>query len=370
MREYSVSSRSSNSSSSLSSRSRRRRIVVQKSESLFRKQLYILLWKSAVIRLAHPIGTICEFLGPCLFMYLTVSWYNSVNRTSVNNSTNVPPVRFPNPVLEFDLKTKLHPRLTILYAPDDLDGLQELFAKLANPSSLVADFKTLENRLKSSQVDEKSLLVGVYFSQYDKANAQVEYRLLRRSFDDIEVYSKTMVSDENKVVRHLNTDYVTYVKIFAYINSQIVNRFCETKSDHSRLIDRTLIKLNRMPFPGKVSRQQKTSTIPGAKTIGLSIVLIYSLVCPFIVLRLCQEKCSQAKEMLRLIGLSDFMYWLSHFTFCLITFLLQAIFFWYIFFINTPLTEHSSATLFVCAFLLFSCQAILYSMLITTIINR
>lgn len=49
--------------------------------------------------------------------------------------------------------------------------------------------------------------------------------------------------------------------------------------------------------------------------VGVSFILItgYIVVCPLMVKRITDEKVCKAKEMLRMMGMSDYVFWLSHF---------------------------------------------------------
>src|SRR5690606_37983168 len=94
-------------------------------------------------------------------------------------------------------------------------------------------------------------------------------------------------------------------------------------------------------------------------------------ICPLIVKRITDEKSTKSKELLRMIGMSDFVFWSSHFINYLPIFLFHAACLTYIlFYHDNPIIVYASPTVFFFVFILSGIQTILSSMLITTVLHR
>ena len=92
---------------------------------------------------------------------------------------------------------------------------------------------------------------------------------------------------------------------------------------------------------------------------------------PLIVKRITDEKSTKAKELLRLIGMSDFVFWFSHFINYFFIILVHTIVVTAVVFgLKVSFFPLSSWFLFALGFLMYGVQLILFSMLITTVFNR
>ena len=109
--------------------------------------------------------------------------------------------------------------------------------------------------------------------------------------------------------------------------------------------------------------------------IYLSFLLInaYIVICPLIVKRICDEKVAKAKEMLRMMGMSDWVFWGSHFINFFVVMFVQsvviALFIVYGFGGGTAI-NWSNGLIFFISLVLFNISSILSSMLLTTVFNR
>jgi len=91
----------------------------------------------------------------------------------------------------------------------------------------------------------------------------------------------------------------------------------------------------------------------------------------FQVKRITDEKSTKARELLRLIGMSDLMYWFSHFLNNFIVILAQMLVITiclYVF--SSPVIALASSPLVFFALVLFGIQTLLFCMTITTVFNR
>lgn len=169
--------------------------------------------------------------------------------------------------------------------------------------------------------------------------------------------------------------YRAFSRVQAYINRELVKATCEAnggsgvKCDTLFDGDKKTVHINRMPYPS--FKQSEFDFVNLLDIVAVCLPLSYVLVCPLIVKRITDEKSSKAKELLRLIGMSDAVFYLAHFLNYLCLILLHAIFITIIVFVfKVPLYSASSPLIFFIGVLLWGAQLILFSIFITTIFNR
>lgn len=107
--------------------------------------------------------------------------------------------------------------------------------------------------------------------------------------------------------------------------------------------------------------------------VYMMMLLSYIIMCPIIVKRITDEKVAKAKEMLRMMGLSDWVFWGSHFLNYFLIFLVHSIIYSIIYFLGfggLPSFMYTDPTLFFVAMILYSASTIMSCMLLTTVFNR
>ena len=107
--------------------------------------------------------------------------------------------------------------------------------------------------------------------------------------------------------------------------------------------------------------------------LGNIIITSYIIMCPLIVKRICDEKVAKAKEMLKMMGMSDWVFWGSHFINYFTIMFIQSIFTMLLYcygFGRIPYVMYSNAFIFFISLVLFNVSTILSSMLLTTVFNR
>src|SRR5882757_8400191 len=101
--------------------------------------------------------------------------------------------------------------------------------------------------------------------------------------------------------------------------------------------------------------------------LGNIIITSYIIMCPLIVKRICDEKVAKAKEMLKMMGLSDWVFWGSHFINFFVVMLVQSlliVIFFCVGFGGIPFIVYSNALLFLIALVLYNASTILSCMLL------
>lgn len=346
---------------------------------LYFKQLGGLLWKSLIVRRVHFISTFFELLGPVILVLIYGSIYssfagprhpNSTGQATNENSYNGP-LYYSNPTFDaYTGKTKIYNR-NIWYAPKNASILMR---------SLVAANASLESYASESSLasaiinfnytvpggGQRTPPIGIYFENLNLDKAQLKYKFYfplysynLKNFDRLfpHKFGQAPVFDQLY-------DQQLILKSLAYVGRDFVQQL--TSSSIPRI---DVIELNRMPYP----RYYETG-IPDFNMydfIGSYIVVAYVLICPLIVKRITDEKSTKSKELLRMVGMSDFVFWSAHFVNYLILFVLHSAALTLILFcMPNPIFAFSSGGLFFIVFVLYGIQIILFSMLITTVFNR
>ena len=170
--------------------------------------------------------------------------------------------------------------------------------------------------------------------------------------------------------------YKVFIRVQAYINRELIKQACITydnptschgmfDNDHE-----TGILINRMPFPAYPNE------IHGYRAMFYSLScflpLSFVLVILVIVKQITDEKSSRAKELLRLFGMSDGVFYAGHFLNYFIVILIQCIAITYIIFccFTTPIAASSSMAMFCIGLILWAIQLIMFTMACSTLFNR
>ena len=160
----------------------------------------------------------------------------------------------------------------------------------------------------------------------------------------------------------------------SYINRELVKQTCashgtNTNCDTIFNHDKQPININRMPYPAFKNPEFNYFNL--LDIVAICLPISYVLVCPLIVKRITDEKSTKAKELLRLIGMSDFVFYYAHFLNYFFLILIHAICITIIVFVfSVPLYSLSSPFVFALGIILWGSQLILFSMFVTTIFNR
>ena len=105
----------------------------------------------------------------------------------------------------------------------------------------------------------------------------------------------------------------------------------------------------------------------------MMIVTGYIVICPLIVKRITDEKVAKAKEMLRMMGMSDWVFWGSHFINFFVVMFVQSLVITFLMiygFFGVTAIRCSNFLIFFISSVLFNANSILSSMLLTTVFNR
>lgn len=361
--------------------------------SLYCKQLKALLWKSLITRRVHYISTFFEIIGPLLLPLFAALLFSSVNSSMSNESQqsssskpNVPeflgPIIYPTAQMQvnFDQTDFAQSKFQVVYAPKN-QITDRLVASLARSNveliALSNEDKIWEWMLKrminvtANQVPFLPIL-GVSFGEIDLENGHISYSLLVPSNNDFNTMTgqKYPVKFNQAPAVETFLSYYRFGQVSSYINREVIRESCQLHPGASCAGAMKRIEVFRMPYP-RYQNPENENSFSIFDWVGLLTVLSYVLVCPLIVKRITDEKDSKVKELLRMIGMSDLVFWSSHFVSFFVIVIVQASAFLYIFFgMKESIVQHSSLSLFFVVLLLYGIQLIMFSMLITTIFNR
>ena len=107
--------------------------------------------------------------------------------------------------------------------------------------------------------------------------------------------------------------------------------------------------------------------------VSFLLITGYIVICPLIVKRITDEKVAKAKEMLRMMGMSDWVFWGSHFINFFAVMFVQSIIITLLIvygFGNGTAIHWSNGLIFFISLILYNISSILSSMLLTTVFNR
>ncbi|CAG2117255.1 unnamed protein product, partial [Medioppia subpectinata] len=368
--------------------------------TLLGKQLTILLWKSWITRRRHWISTIFELLTPLVLSFLIAYVYakfssqqmtgqvsSSFDGQEVNNqntSTSVrdsPPVIFNRPTIDMTFNNQLIFEATIIYGPTSpaADRLMQKVVDFAPYTVRIVGMATEElvnakmESLVSNETIDTNLVdntYGLIFDENSLRNNRLNYTL--RLIGEMAYIVNIMFP--NKFFAGPAANMKSYTEHFGPIQILINKAFVDQQTEsHTKRVNIRRFMTMKYPFPGFKKSGDENQLFTMQDLIAATIAIGYVVMCPLIVKRITDEKVAKAKEMMRMIGMSDWVFWMSHFISYFIIMVFQSIVFTAFFcmgFGGDPIINFTSATIFFAILLIYCIQSILFCMTITTIFNR
>ncbi|KAJ6217457.1 hypothetical protein RDWZM_008614 [Blomia tropicalis] len=354
---------------------------------LFGKQLKTLLWKCLLVRRFYYIMTVFECLGPLFIttIFLIIANVLSLGSNSNHNSTQgpiiynnsyIPTITFNSNYDFLNLKN-----FKIFYAPID-SNTTRLFNFIDQENIKLIGCKN-ETQLDDELMElfqQKSLLIenaiGVFFPQIPSIERNFSYILKLPGDDNLITITNGKFPDKPNSQIPANDLYVDYIQAYipfsriqAYLNQEFIKWKCrETiEINHCDKIELNKpINFNRMPYPKYWNL---------VNTIVTLLLYILPLGCiitsPLVVQRITEEKSGKAKELLRMMGLSDIVFWLSHFLDHFTIYVVHSFIFAILLFTSIfNVFILSSPILFILMYIIFSAQLTLFIFLLTTLFNK
>ena len=354
--------------------------------SLLVNQLLILLWKSWITRLRHWISTIFELLIPLLLAVLIAYIYGSAQRYVGNSyqdtaptnedSMNWPPTtpqphEFELPTINFDGNSMVVQNL--LYGP-----LNEKTRQLIESLKDSIEIKNLRSFPTSEEVDKQIELMVTNNSDHRSSFAVIfDTKALEdnRLIYTIRAIGYEISQSVNRLFPYKPRAgpapdphyYYPFVELQFEINNAFLRNTYKEKGQPLKTLS---VKAYKYPYP---SFKPTTQSFSIQDFIAGAIAVAYVILCPLVVKRITDEKVAKAKEMLKMIGLSDWVFWGSHFISYFMIMAIHSFIFTLLYcvgFYGFPIVEYSNTLLFFTILLIYSAQTVLFCMTLTTVFNR
>ena len=366
--------------------------------ALIFNQLAILLWKSWITRRRHWISTIFELLTPLLLSLLVAYIYAKGQEISSQLSADmdtpelvtpthkpssvVPPTIFKRPTISMTFGSDVLFTANVIYGPstpetDDImrrikDGVSFGLLRLTKVETPDLVNAKMESLVSNEDIDQSlvSITYGVIFDDKSLSRNSLNYTI-RQIGGMSSIVNKLFPS---KYFPGPTDDVPAYTQHFCNLQILINNAFIDRISATSEKPRRVgSIGTFRFPFPSYKKRDDDQKMFSIQDLIAATIAIGYVVMCPLIVKRITDEKVAKAKEMMRMIGMSDWVFWLSHFISYFTILLFHCIVFTVLYCSGLggdPIIFYSNTFLFFLLLVIYSAQTILFCMTLTTVFNR
>lgn len=333
---------------------------------LWVQQLRALLWKSWVVRKRHYITTIFEILIPislvCLIAYAIASIRQDIPKEAGRFDTVEapqdgdvePPTSYPT-VFDSLVDLQKVQRKDVFYAPNN-DATKRFVAEMNNvlfnmtenaPTAYFLrpededyflqnvkginftgfdtefDIESLIDRLSRQRDSDpsndnslKNFAGAIIFNslpnRFSRSNKSLHYTLRVNGLGMRSAGGLWTPKYEAGPSIDTYSDYTGTRSKFAQLQILVNQAFLNLKSQDLGIKpakDTNRIQIRVIPYPSyrRGSKWSVVNLVPTAMIIGFAIAF------PTLVKRITDEKSSQSRELLRMMGLSDWVYWLAHF---------------------------------------------------------
>ncbi|KAI1307985.1 Phospholipid-transporting ATPase ABCA3 [Halotydeus destructor] len=316
---------------------------------LWWQQARALLWKCYIVRKRHPITLAFELLLPLALSLLVVGIMVAVLPDAPAGSPGPqepvqpaywPATIYPDPVYTFpgNIKRDLGGSFTILYAPDNT-LTNQVVGRVVN---IITDHVPAGSALITAVPfrDETSMLEYYYNASrssgdkkvlvafHDTEGATDVNKLTRLSYSIHPLPHTT--PDVSTLFPHqtprdrfyFNDNYYSTRSGFVTFQALINEAFLKLKAE-ARGIPSNLMSWNAWKFPyPKYLKQTQATTL----TAMISPLIIFGFIVtfPIIVKRIAEEKVNKSREMFRIMGMSDSVYWVTTFLSFFLIYIVQA----------------------------------------------
>uniref|UniRef100_T1JTR1 ABC transporter domain-containing protein n=1 Tax=Tetranychus urticae TaxID=32264 RepID=T1JTR1_TETUR len=288
------------------------------------QQVKIMLWKSLIVRRNHISELLCEFLIPLTISIIFVIVLIRLGSLPSSTTSRVPAQTFPDPSFNFD--PSIFGFSNILYAPNDektvnrmtmiekklsMTGIRPTFANFSTSEDLYSEY------LKMIAIDPNALIFGVLFDQEKANNPAFTYTIRSR----MPHWLKTTFCVKTNSYPCVEAPYNTFSNLQTLVNlAYLTEKFPEIELDMTKVLSSGLVKGYRFPYPSHTTASDNLSDLtPWVLVFGFIISYV------FIIKRITSEKSNQIREMYRITGLMDWIYWFAHLADHYAIFLVQAL---------------------------------------------
>ncbi|RWS10623.1 ATP-binding cassette sub-family A member 1-like protein [Dinothrombium tinctorium] len=352
------------------------------------QQFLILLWKCFTLRKRHFITTAFETILPLLTSATIALLYANLTREAPSNSTvrpqqeYAPPEKFLHP--DFNLRTSFTFDLGksdqyVLFAPNNnftrkfADEMRNVLTE-ASGEEAKTNFLFFDNEDKliayyvniTDQISSYRFSAVIFEEKVSLRNFAYKIRVDQSNIEDASQMFPLKFSPSPRI-------YCKYSSSFAPLQAWINEAYLNLVHQSDQTLNRPKTKnvfAYKMPYP-KYMLQPPGSLID---MIPFLVVFGFIVTAPIIVKRLADEKVSRCREMYRLMGLSDWVFWGSTLVNYFIIYALQAAILTFLFTAKlngvNAVINYGNPIIIYLAFLIYGISFIMQSMLISVPFNR
>ena len=383
------------------------------------RQLSALLWKNWLIRIRNPCASLLEFVVPIIYGLMIVGFpsednkfhskridenmtydsyeYNKYEECDGNIRCKEKPYplylnksllksersRLSRDSKMIDLAISLNITLVqsrpirVFYSPgnafsrDLMQRFQDLsganVTELNDQEYVIKELKKFGD--KFGQFDEDYEPFGFIFEALPTNGSTIfDYRFVNlRDFEESmkRVYgSKVHTNDKRQIISdHWLYNYrYRFCKFQIILNEALLNKLTKDSRNNEITIESWVEKTN----PKFVNQREPSSFMT-------SFLLVYSffIMCVLLTQRLVNEKSKRIREMLRIMTVSDLVFWFSHFFNCFALILIDSILFTLLSIIfGTSFFSRVNPIIFFTVFNLFGIQLILFFMVFSVFFDK
>ena len=361
---------------------------------LILQQLWAILWKAWIVRKRHWLSTIIELIivvGQILLIAFVISRMTESPGIRKEGSKLLPGIKYNKSFLDFpdnldDISSSKFYKKIILYSPDTkatqriMIQMNEIFRKLQKTSTLdlvVKGFPTVKELLDwrtqkimdSDNYDISAILFTNLPEKFTSPSDEISYEIRSRNFklDTTGKGWETKFGTSPTYAKYFFTDYKSdFLPLQILTNEAYLDLKAKdlNVSKRKRLAE---LSFTQIPYPPYESRGDSVS-INGLLIPGF-LVSCFIVSFPMIIKRLTDEKANGAREMFKMMGLNDWVYWggnfIHNFSFLyIITLFAIAIFY------ASKIFHYSNFILIALFFFLYIAQTVQSAFILSILFNR
>lgn len=289
------------------------------------QQMKIMLWKSWAVRRNHLLEFTFELLIPLtisvIFVYVLIRLGTLPDSST---SSRVPAQTYPSPSFSFNPSAFSYSN--IFYTPDDeptvrLMNIIETKLALQGTLPIFKNFSTTDELyneyLKMIAIDPNAIIYGVIFEK-EKANSPGFTYTIRSRMPQ---WLKTTFCVKTNSYPCPESPYNVFSNLQTLLNlAYLTEKFPEIELNMTKVLSSGLVNGYRFPYPSHTTASDNLSDLT-------PWVLVFSFIITYVLIvkRITAEKSNQIREMYRITGLMDWIYWFVHLVNHYSIFLIQAI---------------------------------------------
>ncbi|XP_068901248.1 phospholipid-transporting ATPase ABCA3-like isoform X1 [Tenebrio molitor] len=334
------------------------------------RELKLILWKNLLIRKRHWVLTLTEILIPILLFTLIAygrSKISGLKKIEIKDST----YHEKSEIDEIFAHLAVG-EISLWYSPytdfteDIILRVQE---KFQIPGEAIREFNSKEDLLKQFGKNTTATIAAVNFIGNDSIRLNYEIGMYDKYFrwNTDKLFMPTIIEDDAKASKYI-------IKGFAALQVAIDQAFIEMHlSENDNKYKNLILSIQQFPDPPHTLDSGLNQLF--IYFLPLSTIFSFIFLCPAVLQRVGEDKCSGTKEFLKMVGMKSWMLWLGWLIHALLTnlfsivvvIILMKVPFWGVAY--PPIEFSNGVILFL--FLFFYCMAaITFCFLIATIMNK